>query len=254
MIIPAFGGFHTPSGGGGGPATFTMGNSSSNLAGSGDLTDPATEVMGAISEGNLLIACVIDRSGGDPANHVVTDTNGGSWTHVAGLDYDNSVGGDESNTRMSFSFHYQVVSAGNDATTPTVTADDGTANGNGLLVAEFEASRAYSWAYDDGSVDGSGAADWNGTSSGSATASVDDVLVVAVAAARFSSDPPGSASDLSFSTYQDGEYYAKGGPNDGGYFIAYEADSQASGTKSTTLTATDGTGNEGVVAIAIFKG
>lgn len=216
---------------------------------SGGAADPqAVTLASPITAGHALFALVAERSGAGLTNHAVTDNNGKTWTRLTDLNIDNSVPGNEANTRMSFSVWWRVVDGtGETDTTPTITADVGSVACD-VTVFEVAPSAAYAWAYSASSVAGSGASDWDNLSSGSADPTGDDVCVIGVAASRFSSDRPADANaNMNFDEYATKTAY-RGSSNALGFIFGINTTSQAdTGSYSSTVdTVASGTGNEGV--------
>lgn len=213
-------------------------------------SDPAVRTLNtSITEGNAIFAITFERSGGDPANHAVSDTSSGSWTRLSSLDVNNAVGGNEANTNLTVAIHWRLVTGSEGDVTPTISFDDGTSNSKGLAIFEIQPSAAYNWTFDAGSATGTGASDWNGAGSGNASPSGDDIFELAYAAARNSTSPPTAAS---FSAHTSDVDAAYGSSNQFSVHIGIISPSTAAGTKSAT-NASNGSGNEGVVGIACFK-
>lgn len=250
---------HGTGGGGGGGAsgnyTFTVPQYAKQGPGPGGepLGDPATATFGsAITAGNLLIAMVAERSGGDPANHTISDNNGKTWNRITDVNFDNSVGGSEGDTRTTFSVWWRKVDAtGETDTTPTVTADDGTANGKRLQVMEVQPSAAYDWTYAAASVAGSGLSDIDNLSSGAASPTGDDICVIGIWSSRVSADV--------MSVFGMDEYsitgYTDANTNTIACLTGVLGTSQAdSSTYSSTVdVGGTGSGNEGICATICFK-
>ena len=251
MMFGGQGSGGTPGGGAGlsGNYNFTLAQSKFETGPS----DPGVVTpSGVITPGNLMVVVCGERSGEDPANHVVTDANGKTWNRISALNFDNAVSGNEGNTRMSFSVWWRVVdTTGETDLTPAIECDIGTSSVH-MLWCEISADSAYNWNFSAGTVAGSGASDWNGQSSGSTTSSGNDIFELAIAMCRCDGTNEPSASLVAFSTQTDGYAEVIGGPNQMTAAMAFEAVSQASGSMSATITS-DGSGNEGVVAIATWS-
>lgn len=200
--------------------------------------------------GDLLCCLVCDRGGGDPANHVVTDNSGGSsWTHVSALDYDNSVGGQESNTRASFSFHWRIFqAAGESDTTPAVTVNDTNSDAVAMFAFSIRPSATYGWVYKTGAVNGSGASDIDGINSGSISPTGDDIFQLGVCISRMGT----ALSSLALDELTGLGTSAIGLANEMGMCYGSVSTSAASGSISATVNAGGSGDDEGIVAIVAW--
>lgn len=235
------------SGGASGNFTFSLVQAINDASGGTPATATFTSTL---SEGDIIFVLGDERSGLGHANHDVTDNVTGS-SYSKGAQYDNVIG--DANGRFSASVWWRQVGASEDDTTPTITFEpNSTSTGTttGFLIAgAIRPSATYNAALSGVAANGSGTADWDGTGSGNATATGDDILELAIAAARNGSDLP---TAISFTSQAGGLTEVYGFSNKSAMAFAFEATSQAAGTKSTTVNS-DGSGNEGIAFTVTWR-
>lgn len=251
MLLKPISMMRAATGGGGGASgnfTFSFVQKATMGTGYAVATNPTVTFGSAITAGNLLLCAAAERGGGVPADHAITDNNGKTWNRVSALNIDNSVGGDEGNTRMSMSVWWREVdSSGETDTTPTITLTDGTA---GLMAVEIAPSAAYNWAVSGTAVNGSGAASLDGINSGNASPSGDDILVLGVWVSRVGSP---QLSVFGITEYGTDIEFASGDVNSLSFCIGMETTSQAdSSTYSSTADLGSDTTSEGAIATLCF--
>lgn len=194
--------------------------------------------------GNALIVAMNDRSGISQTTHAITDANGKTYTKLGFLDHNLGNGSE----RQAVSIWGRTVDAsGETDTTPTITGSDGTGNTKGFSVRQITPSSpvTFDWANAIVAINASGAADWNGLSSG-AVAGAGRYFEFAMATCRNSGSgtfptvaslaPQTNAAAQSFS-----------GANQLSHLFGLNTNEVTGGSGSTTVTS-DGSGNEGIAA------
>ena len=225
--------------------TFTMAHAGSDYNG-GSGTPAFNVVFTSGDAGDFLVAVTFKRNGTSHTTHGSSDELGSTWDKLFGFDNDIS----NSNARMSMAVWTRKVVAA-DETEGTVTVESPQDNATGLIVFQVTPSAAYDWTFQEFAVDGSGAADWDGLSSGdTASVSGSDLFVMSVAAGRRSGSADGT---LSFSPQTDDNYEDEITTHGVEWAGAIEANGQSSGVKSATLTAAGSSGVEGVCAVLVFS-
>jgi len=111
--------------------------------------DPA-QVTLSVTAGNLLTAFQLQRSGTSEADFTISDTGGHTWTIRASLDIELA----DATFRRSFKVWSTVATVTGSI---TVTGDDGTANPKRLVVGEWEAGAAVTWAFEAAASNDNGA-------------------------------------------------------------------------------------------------
>lgn len=252
LILPLIGAFgYTVTGGASGNFTFSLIQDSNNATGN----DPAAfSLTTAITAGNLLVALCGMRSDRSHTNFAVSDNNSKTWTKLVGGD--NELG--DTNARSSAALFWRVVdSSGETDTTPLITFDDtaldgGTTNEKFMQVIEVQPSATYAWTASGAQILGAGTGEWDDGSNPSASATGDDIFELAVAFGRHGTSSNPTEGGTSFATQTDGVAFSVGTSNDMAFISAFEATSQAAGSKSADLTS-DSTGCEGLVGIATWS-
>lgn len=228
----------------GGTSTF---NVEQRLHTNWDIT-PADLTFGTnITVGNILICAISNRSGNSHTNHGVTDTNLKTWNKFAG--YDNELS--DGSARCACSIWWrEVESSGETDLTPQVSATGFAGDGLGMMLLEVSADGSYTWTESASSMNGSGTSDINGTGSGTTSStSKGDHFVLAFGVTRSGTDEP---TTMTFSPQTDDAGKATSTENQLIHAEAIEASGQSAGTFSTTIT-TNGSGNEGIVGVAVWQ-
>lgn len=246
LILPLIGafGYDAPTGGASGNFTFTLSDSASDTSGG----DPASANITGTA-GDLFVVVVLGRSGGDHANHVVTDNHAGGGdeiTYTKRIGQNNVPGG--ANDRCDVSV-WTAVEKTSPPASRQITADDGTTNNKYECLLAYTPSAAYSWTYDNASVTYSGESSWSGLSISGHSATGDDIFELAIAVARRGST---ALSSMAFSAQTDQTFSATGVVNKAAFHAGIEGTSQASGTKGATFTAND-TDSEGMIFLLTFE-
>lgn len=234
---------HDTTGGGGASGNFTFAMQANGTA----YGDPASSALSGYADGDVIVVAVEDRGGTSHANHAVSfdgATVNGTLTKRGG--YDNEIANADARTAMSV-WTYDVQS-GDDL--GNVIGDDGTANSKRCSWFVIRPSATYGRVFKAIAFDGSGTTDWDGDDSDS-TASLtgNDMLEIAIAGCRTSSDEPTSTSFNSPHTTGHTEHL--GGDNTVSIVAALASPSTGEGVKSSAVNS-DGTNNEGIVAILVF--
>ncbi len=223
----------------------------SRPGGNGDMTsnDPAAISVTATNVGGLLTAVIMERSGGDHTNHVLTDNAGGSelWNFRYGITNEP----DEGDFRFTASV-WDIIVETEHTSSFTLTGDDGTAANKSISWAEWASSGAYDWTFELFKIIGSVQADWDDLDSGSsADPGGSDLFEYASAGSRIAGI--GSfPTAVDFSTQTDAKGLRLGGQNTWTHISACEAAGQASGAKSS-IVLSDGVDNEGWTSVAIYS-
>jgi len=204
-----------------------------------------------ISNNELLIAVMSDRSGNSYTGPIatITDNNGGIWTLADG--YDNLIA--NASARHSSAVYYRVYGDDPDDTggNLTVSINPPGTRAIGLYVFGVESTdAAYEWGFLESAVNGSGTASLDGTASGStAGASGSGILELGLSVNRapntFSSgwtDPSG----ISF-TQTGAKITERSAENTFDWAAAIQTAEQTSGAKSTTVTSNETETSEGTV-------
>lgn len=208
--------------------------------------DPVTLSVSA-TEGDLMVVLLGERSGTTEADYVCTDPNG-TWIKAVG--YDNEIG--DSGARISMAMFYRLATA-TDESAFTVTGDNGTTNGKFMSFTSWTPSADYDFTLEETAADGSGTVDWDGTSSGNTpSVSGSDLFEIAVGACRDGGDQPTAGGTNFTAQLDDDTLHLSGGSSNVHFALGIEANGQAGGVKTATINA-DGSGNEGIVMIAIFS-
>lgn len=197
--------------------------------------------------GDLIVIMHQDRSGTAHSNHTCsfTGTVGGTVTKRGGLD--NEIG--DTNARTSLSVWTYEVQSGDSLT--LLQADDGTSNSKRTSYFVIRPSASYGAVFKELKLTGSGTGDWNNLDSGN-TASLtgDDLLEIALAGCRNSTDPP-TATNTSFDNHTTGHTEQLGGNNQVSHVLAMKSPSTGEGVKSSNVNS-NGSGNEGICGILVF--
>jgi hypothetical protein len=208
-------------------------------------TDPATVTLGvAPTDGNLLIAGVMERSGGSGADFTIT---GSGWTKQESLTVEQA----NSTYRRSAAVWTKIAGASESA---TITIDDGTANSKTAFVAEYShGSGTATWTFEDSVSNDNGAtADATSLSTGT-TASIGagDLLEVGILFHKTGSFNSAISTTWSNSLTERNLY----GQGSGGryvFFADYLLDT-GSGTKTSTASLSTGENNGLMAALVVFS-
>jgi len=213
-------------------------------AGSSSGNDPSkvTQTAGAVDR--LWVAVLHERSGLGHSGHALSDDNTGTWTKQGSLDSLLLDG----NARHSLSIWTHVTVSAD--TSSTIISGDAGAGNSRLYLYEISPSAAYDWTFVEAALDTSGTGHWNGQASGN-TSSItgSDLFVMGFGAARLDTSPTTATALTQTTNHTDfsGAQHT--------YFgcAAIDASGQAGGVKSTTLTATGGSDDEGIVGVIVFQ-
>lgn len=222
--ITIFGGA-TEAAAGGGPVTFSFVRSAANQA------DPASATFGGTpTQGNLLIAIAMERSGTTEANHTISGTG---WTKRIGRDV---LLGD-ADARRSLSVWTKIAGA-SEAT--NVQVDDGTANTKALLIAEYAPDVAATFTFEAAASNDNGTTSTSNTIATGTTASVGagNLLVLGIVALKvggISQNDMTAASWASDTLTNDALF---GGGANGRSLAVGSATQTGAGTKASTATLT----------------
>lgn len=210
--------------------------------------DPPVSLTG-VTAGNLLVAKFNQWRGSNTVDHSISDSNGGTWTKVSGLDSEMA----NSSYRHSMSIWVREADATDASSGVTITAVGPSNNSCALSVSECAASGSYTWTFEDDAAATSGTADWDGTSSGSTSSvSGSDLFEMAVGFGRSSSGTDPTAAGLFFTTQTD-DKSAQTSTGITSHVTAIEASGQAGGAKSATINE-DGSGYPGITVVLVFSG
>ncbi len=233
---------HTPAAGGNGPFTFTLASGMNN----GSVAATSTASVTAAASGNQLYALLSDRAGIAHTSHSVTDSNS-TWTKIA--NYENEIS--DSASRITTTVWTRATVS---ADTSTVSVNGSVGGSNCLCsVIEISVNGTFAWVLDASSITGSGtsAIPASGQGSGSATASVEDVLVLHFGSARTGAD---SFSGQSFVPSTDVTQSFNGGTQSLCHCLGFDNASKASGSYSSDYDLAEGTPQaKGISGILIIE-
>jgi len=169
--------------GGGGATGYTFGFVQTSTENTQSTSFDAT--LSAMTQDNLLVCVVSDRSGKLATDHSVTDNNSKTWNLRSSVENELGVTG----SRNTITFWTRVVEADEDGDTLTVTCSADGAN-VGVLLSEIETvtGGAYDWTFDGESGAGSGTGDVDNLNSGSVSPSGSDIFVMSASSCRAAID------------------------------------------------------------------
>lgn len=211
-------------------------------------SDPASITLDSTPvEGNLLVAIMSERSGGDATNHALTGITG--WTETIQQTIESGSG----TYRRTHSMYWKVAGA---SESTTVTFDDGTSNNKYLSVIEFEhvGGDEDQWVLLDSSSNDNGQTP-NATTIGTgSTASQSGEMFLVASAVIKRGNTPESTKPTSWDTGltldQD---FDPDNNNTMAHSIGSDAKDTVTGTKSSTCTLTLDGNNLGLsAAILVF--
>ena len=232
-------------------ATTPGGSTTYSLTGLGTISSTDNPVSIAVpaatlDEGDLVLVAISERSGVGTANNNMT-TTAGTWTTI--LDHEQNLG--DGSSRHSVCVHMHEATAG-DESGLTLLGSTG-AGGTGRRMSAFviKPSATKSWTSDDVADVNSNTSDWNGLSSGSATASSGDSLIVGFACSR--NDGTNMPTSVTLTQNDSKAEYGNSAANGLCHVMGISTSGQSAGGYSTTVTS-NGSGNEGIAACLVFGG
>lgn len=206
--------------------------------------------MSGVTEGSLLVAFVSERGGGGKANLSITDSGSAGYTALGG--YDNELL--DGLARCSVMAFAKIAGAA-DAGTLNVTG--ACAGGIEVTVSVMEIAvtgGAFAGVMDDAAFAGSGPAgnSWIGVSSGAATSTGGDRLVIR---GGFGRQGPSVPVNASVGMANEVIVPTDAAANQMVHLLGYETAGQGSGAYSATLSDPDDfTATEGIVMTMVLKG
>lgn len=213
-------------------------------------TASETVNMSGVTEGSLLVAFVSERGGGGKANLSITDSGSDGWTALEGHDNELLDG----LARCSVMAFAKIAGAA-DAGTLNVTG--ACAGGIEVTVSVMEievTGGAFAGVLDDAAFAGSGPAgnSWIGVSSGAATSTGGDRLVIR---GGFGRQGPSVPVNASVGMANEVVVPTDAASNQMVHLLGYETAGQGSGAYSATLSDPDDfTATEGIVMTLVLKG